>query len=337
MIFSEGSNLNNSIFGKSQAPIRMFLEKRGEAFEQESQIKNIFKIAKSNKYAEKLTSMTALEGFKPVGENGAYPFDEMQEGYDKIIEHETWKDAFAISQEMVEDATLLQFQQKPLQFVQGYYRTRENFGAALLGGGIGNTVTFAGKKFSTKCADGNPLFYKSHPSKVKGGTQSNCITNAFSATNLGLAETAMQNFKGDNGEILDIAPDTIIIPNVASLKADVFGALGADKNPVTAGSNAMNYQYGRWNIIIWPYLNALVPSADASTAWILMDSRYNDAYGSAIWFDRVPLTVRSEIDPNTDANVWRGRARWGAGFNDWRGFMYCGHTTNADSAATTLS
>ena len=30
------------------------------------------------------------------------------------------------------------------------------------------------------------------------------------------------------------------------------------------------------------------------------------------------LTVRSYIDDNTDANVWSGRARFGAGFNNWR-------------------
>ena len=34
--FTEGSGLQDSIFGKSQEPIKMFLEKRGEAFEQAS-------------------------------------------------------------------------------------------------------------------------------------------------------------------------------------------------------------------------------------------------------------------------------------------------------------
>ena len=34
--FSEASGVNDSIFGKSQAPIRMFIEKRGEQFEQQS-------------------------------------------------------------------------------------------------------------------------------------------------------------------------------------------------------------------------------------------------------------------------------------------------------------
>ena len=37
-----------------------------------------------------------------------------------------------------------------------------------------------------------------------------------------------------------------------------------------------------------------------------------------MWFELVQLNVRSEIDPGNDANVWKGRARFTAGFNDWR-------------------
>ena len=36
IIFSEGSGLNDSVYGKCQAPIRMFLEKRGEEMEKSS-------------------------------------------------------------------------------------------------------------------------------------------------------------------------------------------------------------------------------------------------------------------------------------------------------------
>lgn len=42
IIFSESSNLNNSVYGNCQAPIKMFLEKRGEEFEQNSVLKNLF-------------------------------------------------------------------------------------------------------------------------------------------------------------------------------------------------------------------------------------------------------------------------------------------------------
>ena len=33
IVFSEGSGLNDSGYGKGQAPIRMFLEQRGDQFE----------------------------------------------------------------------------------------------------------------------------------------------------------------------------------------------------------------------------------------------------------------------------------------------------------------
>ena len=103
--FSEGSGLNDSVYGKCQAPIRMFLEQRGEQFEQQSVLKDLFLMGTSENYGDLLTTMTAMSGFEPVGENGAYPADGMQEGYSKLIVYDTWKDSFSISQEMIEDAS----------------------------------------------------------------------------------------------------------------------------------------------------------------------------------------------------------------------------------------
>ena len=135
-------------------------------------------------------------------------------------------------------------------------------------------------------------------------------------------ESKMQDFRGDNRELLDVAPDTIVIPNDYKLKRDVFAAIGADKDPSTA-NNGFNYNYGRWTVVIWPYLNQYITTGTAP--WILLDKRYNDEYGSAMWLDRVKLEVRSELSSN-DANVWKGYARFIAGFNDWRGFAVGGVT-----------
>lgn len=317
IIFSEGSGVNDSIFGKSQAPIRLFLEKRGEAFEQESVVKHLFAMNDSKNYGEKYTSLTAMDGFKAVGENGAYPMDEMREGNSKIIENVTWKDSFKLSQEIVEDSKLMDLKKRPANFITGYYRTREKFGAALYGGAIkaANSTKFAGVNFDLKCADGKTLFNADHKALVKGDAQSNVFTDAFSVDALGAMETAMQNFRGDNGEILDVAPDTILIPNIFQLKRDVFAAVGADKDPNTA-NNGFNYQFGRWNIIVWSYLNQFITAG--TSPWVMLDSKYNETYGGAVWQDRIPLTVKSDIDPNTDANIWRGRSRFNAGFVDWR-------------------
>lgn len=315
--FSENSELNNSIYGKCQAPVRMFLEKRGEQFEQQSVIKDLFLMGTSQNFGDLMTSMTAMDGFQPVGENGAYPTDGMQEGYSKMLVYETWKNSFSISQEMVEDGKLLDMKKQPEAFLTSYHRTRELFGAALYGGAIKGlkSVKFRGRSFDITGADGAALFHTEHAPKVKGAKQTNKFSDAFSVDALGRAESAMHLFKGDDDNILDVAPNTILIPEDADLKKDVFAAIGADKDPVTA-NNAFNYQYGRWNVIIWSYLNQFVTAG--TKPWILLDTAYNQTYGGAVWNDRIKLNVHSDIDKGTDANVWRGRSRFNATFNDWR-------------------
>lgn len=136
----------------------------------------------------------------------------------------------------------------------------------------------------------------------------------------------MQDFRGDNEEVLDVTPGTILIPNDYSLKKEVFAAIGADKDPATA-NNGFNFLFGRWNVIVWPYLNQFI--ADGTAPWILLDKRYNEENGGAVWLDRVKLEVRSEIASN-DANVWKGYARFTAGFHDWR-FAACGGVTGGST------
>lgn len=321
--FSEGSGLNDSIYGKSQAPIRMLIESRAETFEEKSILKELFMFDTSKHWAEKYTSLTAMDGFDPVGENGAYPHDGMQEGYSKTLEHATWKNSFSISRELMEDGKILDLKKKPANFVKSYYRTRESLGAALFGAALqgAKTANFRGKAFDATAADNATLFNAAHKSKVKGAAQSNMFSDAFSADALAYAEAAMQNFKGENSELVNVCPNTIVIPNDAALKKAVFAAIGADKDPDT-NQNGFNYQFGRWNVLVWNYLNPFI--ADGVQPWILADLDYNNEYGGAIFTDRTPLDVRSTIDENTDANVWRGYSRFTAGFNDWRAFAVGG-------------
>lgn len=331
MIFSESVGKNDALYGNWQAPIRMLLETNEEACKQTSIAEKLYAHEKSTNFGESYASMTAMDGFEPVGENGAYPKGEMEQGYAKILQNMTWKKSFAISQEMVEDSTVIDFRKRPTAFMNAYYRTREQFGAAMLAGGIGansadggkTSVTFGGRAFDAACADGAALFSKSHPAKVKGAAQSNRFSNSLTAANLGLVETAMQNFKGDNGEILAVAPRVLLIPNDAALKKAAFEAVGSVDEP-SGSTNAWNYQYGRWEVWVWPYLNQFL--ASGMSPWILLDPDYNEQCDGLVWQDRVELTVRSYIDQNTDANVWAGRARFTAGFNDWRAVSVGGIT-----------
>lgn len=317
---SIGSGLNGTIYGDCQVPLKAFLESRGEAFQRESLLPYLYRMEKSRHWAERYSSETAMGDFEPVGEGGDYPKTGFEDGYFRDIVNMTFKQSFSVTQELVEDCLLGTMKQRANKLVTAYGRTREKFGRILYAGGLyATTVSYKGKTFACGSADGQALFSKTHPNKVNGAKQTNLYRGPFTNTLLGKIETEMQNIKGDNGELLGVAPDTIWIPNDAALKDAVFSAVGADKEP-TSGNNAFNYQFGRWNIIVDPYLTAALTDLGKSSEkpFFLLDSKFIELNDGPIFQDRVPLDVKSVIDNNNDNNVWQGRARFGAGFADWR-------------------
>lgn len=316
---SINSGLVDPIFGKCQVPLATYIEQQGEAFEQQSLLKYLFHFENSRHWAEQHSSETAMDDFVPVGEGGEYPRTGFESGYDRIIENMTFKQSFSVTQELVEDAQLGEMKRRARKLITAYGRTREKFGRALYAGGIyGATVSFGGKSFACNSADGLALFHKAHVNKVDGKKQCNLYKGAFTAAVLGKMETEMQQITGDNGELLAVAPDTIWIPNDAALKDAVFAAIGADKEPTTS-NNAYNHQFGRWNVIIDPYLTqALAAMGKTDKPFILLDSKFLETGDGAIFQERKKLDVKSVIDQNNDNNSWRGRARFGAGFVDWR-------------------
>lgn len=316
---SIGSGLVDPIFGKCQVPLASYIEKLGEAFERESLLKYLFHFENSRHWAEQHSSETAMDDFVPVGEGGEYPRTGFESGYDRIIENMTFKQSFSVTQELVEDAQLGEMKRRARKLITAYGRTREKFGRALYAGGIyGTTVSFGGKSFACNSADGLALFHKGHVNKVNGKKQCNLYKGNFTATLLGKIETEMQQITGDNGELLAVSPDTILIPNDAALKDAVFSAIGADKEPTTS-NNAYNHQFGRWNVIIDPYLTqALAAMGKTDKPFILLDSKFLETGDGAIFQERKKLEVKSVVDQNNDNNSWRGRARFGAGFVDWR-------------------
>lgn len=316
---SINSGLVDPIFGKCQVPLATYIEQQGEAFEQQSLLKYLYHFENSRHWAEQHSSETAMDDFVPVGEGGEYPRTGFESGYDRIIENMTFKQSFSVTQELVEDAQLGEMKRRARKLITAYGRTREKFGRALYAGGIyGTTVSFGGKNFACNSADGLALFHKEHVNKVDGKKQCNLYKGAFTAAVLGKMETEMQQITGDNGELLAVAPDTIWIPNDAALKDAVFAAIGADKEPTTS-NNAYNHQFGRWNVIIDPYLTqALAAMGKTDKPFILLDSKFLETGDGAIFQERKKLDVKSVIDQNNDNNSWRGRARFGAGFVDWR-------------------
>lgn len=320
LIFSKSSGLNNSIYGNSQQPIKMLLEQQEEEFQQFSIIPHIYAYDTTINFAEKYTYETSLQDFDAVPENAAYPDSIYQEGYSKVIEPYEWKNRFAVTQTMLEDSKMGKVKSKAYGFMLSYNRTREKLAAQILTGSNTPNIIFGRNQtvFDITCADGQPLFSTAHPSKTGAyGPQTNYFNLPFSYDNLSLVEEYMQQYRDDDGNLLNIQPDTIVIPSKSRIKKLVFDAIGAEETPNT-GNNGFNYNFGRWNVVISPYINN--PSGVNSDIWFLMDKNFNLAYMGLVWLERLALYIKSYIDENTDANIIKGRARFGAAPNNWRAF-----------------
>ena len=174
-------------------------------------------------------TMTAMEGFKPVGENGEYPIDGNQEGFSKYFEHDTWKNSFSLPKEIIDDAKAMDLKRQPETFIASYYRTRELPGAALYGTAIGRGLLLNSEERPIR----QPrrwlaVFTRFTGQRPKVHTRSPTCLPMRSPYALSAGETKMQLCRRRR-QLIDISPDTIVIPNPTSLKGCVCGCR-ADKD-----------------------------------------------------------------------------------------------------------
>ena len=60
IVFSKSSGLNDSVYGKCEAPIRAFLEERVRAYEEQSLVNKLFKMVDSENFGEQFGGMTGM-------------------------------------------------------------------------------------------------------------------------------------------------------------------------------------------------------------------------------------------------------------------------------------
>lgn len=324
---SVSSEVMQSRFGNLQDPLCSYIESRAEVYEQELDLyKEVFSEVDSKHYGEAYSGETELEDLLPVGENGAYPNSDFQEGYSKTIRNMTFKGQFSISREAIDDDVLGTLKKKPEKLLKSYYRGKARLMARMIGEALQGNASFTanGFPFSTVGADGVCVFSGSHAPKVSGGNQCNVYSDSFSSSALFAAIQKMQNLKDDNGNTLNINPNAILISNKnASLKQSVLEVVSSLQKPGTA-NNDNNVLFGNLKVLCSPYLNDYLGALSAP--WVLLDTSYIEDNDCNILQNRINLELKSIISHVNDANVWQAYARYGVGFVDFRGMLACGVT-----------
>ena len=328
LLFTVSGELANSIFFKDlYAPLKSIVVEKYTEFATTDTFKNVFKEVMSDSFAESYTSMTDLiGGFEQITEGGVPKISERLEGYKKFVENFNYANSFVVTRNAIQDNKISGAINGLTLMMRNYWLSRNHEAGAFLVNAVNGTSTYKGKPMDITSADGLAVFHTAHTSKVVGvATQSNKYAGDsteqasgiyFSSDLLAKAETIMQNIKDDNGEIAGIAPDTIIIPNDATLKKQVFGVLGADKVPET-NANAFNYLVGRYNVVVSQELNALA----SDHIFFLLDSNYNSVVDGLIYQNREALRVRAYSEEKTENIVFAGADRHCYSAIDWREIM----------------
>ena len=332
IIFAKNSGLNDDLWKVNDQIVRAVLQDTdNEKNNDDELVSAIYNVEKSDKYAEKISSLTEMGNFNIVDEGDAGIQDEIQQGFSKLIVHKQFMKGFTCTAEMNEDGDINSMKVAAANYVRAYKRSRAQFASDALTT-EGASFIFGGKTLDKTTGDGKGLFATDHPYAKAGlsGTQSNVYTNAFgsNSTMLNTLANIGRNFKNASGNVMGYTFDTIIIPsNVPDLEDTIRKILKSD---LTVGSNFndINTQKGLWNLVVdhrWQVSGDYKP-------YILMSSEANNELQAAMFYDRIPLTVKDWVDNKTANLEWMGRARMSAGFNNWSAFILGGA-----AVGTTLS
>lgn len=362
IIYNIEEAIKNSAFNVLQEPIKMILDNQTEAYEKQSIISKFFVMKTTDRYMEEYRSMTSMDGFKPTEDMEVAPISDFEESYFQQFTFQIWTNSFVISKQTMEDGKLMDVDMKANAFIKGYNRTREQYAVSMIGAALGNTyedlkiTDKSGKGMDTVTGaiegDRQQYFHGQHKTVLlRDGrpqiTQSNKFTATLNFTDgvtpdleekvldvLGQVESIMATYKDDKGNITPVDVDTIFVGQNYRL-IDILTRGLKSKYGASMDGNGINTQYGKYKLVVSPYLSGIDGFKDADNGIILASSSRNREGLGAVWFDRKPLEVRSYKDDKTEANVWAGRARWGAGFGDFRAMSYISFPTSSASAVAT--
>lgn len=288
-------------------------------------VKEVFNVKKSNRFGEKIGSVTEFGDFVPMSADGASaPKDDIQSGPTKTIQHTTFKKQFRITREANEDGEIDFMKAKALNMVKSYKRTRSDLATALLvanaeAASVQTSVTFGGLSFDCTSADGKALFAQDHPGITNPlDTQSNIFQTAFGNDSSVLAKLANigANFRNGSGNYMGYTFDTIIVPANCGRLIDLCKKIIVSEHVVGSNYNDVNIMKGEWKLIVAPSWHVSNPSV--YEPYIIMSSEANQELIGNKFYDRVALDITAHVDQDTDDMIWNGYGRCSAGFASWQ-------------------
>lgn len=278
----------------------------------------IFHMETSKKQNETDSSATGLSKLVETAEGAAIANENMLEEYDVTYTHLKYTGSTTVTQEMWEDDQNNQMKRGSVELARAKVRTMEAKAADIFNYGF---TAGGGGRASFTAGDSAALFSASHTRIDGGSNQSNTTTADLAEDSLETAMLAMQAHLDGKGQLVDIMPDTLLIPPALEKEARI---LLMSQQRVGTANNDINPYNGSLKIKVWKYLGS-ANSGGSDTAWFLLDSNLHRLN----WFTRSDRGLEGpEWNFFTKSATWSVVYRCSVGFSGWLG-TYGSTGTNA--------
>lgn len=280
-----------------------FLEIFNDAYREPDRVySKVFNTKKSSKQDERFSSVTGFALLTVKTENAPIDYDDPIQGYDKLLSHATYAKGFKISKELWDDDQYNIMNEKPRQLGIAARRTEETvasnifnraFNASYLGG------------------DDQELCSTVHPREDAGTSQSNASSTGitFGEENYETAKLAMRGQLDGRGQIIEVMPSVLLIPENLKKTADIV--FKSNLRSGTADNDFNPYQ-NELQVIEWLYMNR------NDTHWFLIDK---DVARGLVYLQREAMQFSQDEAWESDAALFKVRERFVVGFYAWRGIF----------------
>ena len=267
----------------------------------------LFGVETSTRYEEQYQGMGAM-GLVPTFD-GTVPYTDFDAGYRVDIRNYEFALGMQVERRLVDDDQFNQIKRRASNMADAFNITIETDAAQVFINGFTDDGTNR-MGASTNGADAVGLLSAAHPYSPanSGTTQSNEGTLALTIDNLDTPRQNMRNFTDDQGQLLGVNPDMLLVPPELERTATQLVSERAIYEPNSAQYD-VNMFSGRFRPVVWDRLTD-------SNAWFLIDSTLMRQHLIWQWRIRPEFAQAEDFDGLTAK--FRGYMRYGIGWTDWK-------------------
>lgn len=270
-------------------------------------IQKLYNVESSESAWEEYMSISGLGDIPAF--TGRLNYLSMSPGYLNRIEHREYAAGVVIERKLIDDKKYAVMENMASALAKATNRTQEKDGAKTFQYAFSSAFDFLYTE------EGVSLCSNSHTSKSGASTAvgfDNLGTTALSKTAIAAARIAMQQFRNDMGERIDMDDSwALVVPLALEDTAREIADTKMGFEASTTSANKANTEYGRFEVI--PYLR--LDDVDTNN-WFLVNKTLMAQ--QLMWFNRIKPEFKNTVDFETFQIKHSVYARWSCGWKDWR-------------------